>query len=111
MSVLMMRRRGLLGAFRADGKLPVITSQPVSVSVENGTYATFSVTATGSDLSYQWQYRRINETGWSDWTGKTTNSIRFRGVATNNGNQYRCVVSNADGSVVSDPATLTVIGE
>ena len=87
---------------------PIITSQPKSVNVKLGSYATMRVTATGENLSYQWQYKKPGSTTWTKWSGKTTASISFKGSATNNGYQYRCVVSNAEGSVTSSAATLTV---
>ena len=90
------------------GCKPVIITQPVSASVEKGTYVSFSVTASGSNLRYQWQYKKANESTWSDWSGKTTASIRFKAVDASNGNQYRCVVTNDEGSVTSNAATLTV---
>ena len=96
-------------AVSSDSK-PVITSQPKSVSVALGETATFSVTATGSNLKYQWQYKKANSDTWYNWSGKTTASISFNGIAANNGYQYRCVVSNDAGSVISSAATLTVAG-
>ncbi|MBQ1372218.1 MAG: leucine-rich repeat protein, partial [Oscillospiraceae bacterium] len=87
---------------------PEITEQPQSASVVFNKTATFSVAATGNGLSYQWQYKKANSSTWYNWSGKTTASISFKGLEKNNGNQYRCVVSNAAGSVTSDAATLTV---
>ncbi|MBQ1372240.1 MAG: hypothetical protein IIY70_04850, partial [Oscillospiraceae bacterium] len=73
-----------------------------------GRYACFRVTATGENLRYQWQYKKAGTTKWIDWAGKTTDSIRFKGIEKNNGNQYRCVVTNAEGTVISNAASLTV---
>ena len=65
--------------------------------------------ATGSDLSYQWQQSTDKGSSWTNiaratsdtyTTGKTTMDM--------SGTQYRCVVSNSAGSVISDAATLTV---
>jgi len=41
--------------------------------------------------------------------GKTGNALMIPGIKlTDSGNQYRCVVSNAEGDRISDVATLTV---
>ena len=88
---------------------PVITTQPVDTTVVLGENATFTVEATGDELSYQWQYKRTGQDDWNDWAGKTSATLRFKGTATNNAYQYRCVVSNAIGSVESDAVTLTVV--
>ncbi|MBQ1371629.1 MAG: hypothetical protein IIY70_01740, partial [Oscillospiraceae bacterium] len=79
-------------------------------SVAKGTYVTFSVSATGANLNYQWQYKKANGTTWTNWAGKTSASIRFKGIDSNNGNQYRCVISNDAGVTISNAATLTVTG-
>ncbi|MBO4212009.1 MAG: hypothetical protein J5878_05075, partial [Oscillospiraceae bacterium] len=72
--------------------------------------ATFSVTATGTNLKYQWQYKKSGSSTWTNWSGKTDATLSFKGTSTNNAYQYRCVVSNDSGSVTSSAATLTVAG-
>ena len=91
------------------GSLCTIITQPTDKSVIEGETATFTVNATGSEpLSYQWQ-QNMNGSGWTDITGET-NATYTTGKTTMdmNGTQYRCVVSNSAGSVISDAATLTV---
>ena len=91
------------------GSLCTIITQPTDKSVIEGKTATFTVNATGSEpLSYQWQ-QNMNGSGWTDITGET-NATYTTGKTTMdmNGTQYRCVVSNSAGSVISDAATLTV---
>ncbi|MBQ1410768.1 MAG: leucine-rich repeat protein [Oscillospiraceae bacterium] len=89
---------------------PVITSQPASVSVAPGASASFTVAATGDDLSYQWQYKKAGSNTWSNWSGKTTASVTVKASSSNNAFQYRCIVSNSAGSVTSSAASLTVTG-
>ena len=87
---------------------PVITVHPVNKTVTVGQTATFTVTATGSGLSYQWQ--RSNN-GGSTWTNVGTNSASYTTAATvtsDNGAQFHCVVTNSAGSATSNAATLTV---
>lgn len=84
-----------------------ITTQPQSVSVTEGQSATFSVTATGDNLRYQWQINSGN--GWSDITGATDASYTIdRTTTAMSGNQYCCVVTGDGGETTSSAATLTV---
>ncbi len=90
----------------SDTSLPVITSQPASVTVNAGNPATFSVTATsGSAMSYQW---RKNGSAIS---GATSASYTTPPTTTaDNGANFSVVVTNANGSTTSGNATLTVNG-
>lgn len=88
--------------------VPVISSQPVSSTIISGNSATFSVVASGTDLTYQWQEKIamgefmniINATNAS-YTIPTTTLAQ-------NGNQYRVIITQGACSVTSDIATLTV---
>ena len=88
---------------------PIITTQPESASVVLGKAATFAVSADGENLSYQWEYKKVGQSDWSKWTGKTDASLTLKASNTNDGCQYRCVVTNEAGSSVSSIATLTVV--
>lgn len=93
-------------------KAPVITSQPQDITVKAGETATFTVVATGTDLTYQWE--RDTGKGFEKWGGIYGKSASFTtGVLSKGGNgfKYRCIVSNSAGSVTSDSATLTVIDD
>lgn len=88
---------------------PAITNHPKNVEVKEDETATFTVEATGSDLSYQWQQSTDKGSSWTNiasatsdtyTTGKTTMDM--------SGTQYRCVVKNSIDEVTSDAATLTV---
>ena len=82
---------------------PVIIAQPVDVTVLAGQSATFSVTATGTaPLTYQWRKNGVNI------PGATANPYTMTATTNDNGAQYGVVVANADGSVTSGVATLTV---
>ena len=81
----------------------MITDPPVSVMlVVPGQTATFTVTAMGSNLTYQWQK---NE---SDIAGANSATYTIEAVAVSDTGMYRCVVSNAAGPVTSIAASLTV---
>src|SRR5204863_1811753 len=57
-------------------------------------------------VSYQWRAGGTNLPGAA--AAKSIYTVSNVSVALNNGQVYRCVVSNASGSVTSAPATLTV---
>lgn len=82
---------------------PVITVQPVSRTVDQNKNASLSVTATGSNLTYQW--RR----GSQPVIGATSRALSFPKAQGTDAGVYSVIVSNGAGSVASDPATLTII--
>jgi gliding motility-associated-like protein len=89
---------------------PVITVQPVSASSCVASPASFSVTATGTGLTYQWQTDNGSGTNWVPVTSATNTSFTINSVtATMDGYRYRVVVANTcGGTVTSTPALLTV---
>lgn len=98
-------------AYKSGSSLS-ITSQPANQTVDAGTNATFRVSASGSGLKYQWQYLKPNGS-WTNCTstykGYNTATLTVAASTTNNGWQFRCVVSDSSGrSVNSSAATLTI---
>ena len=90
---------------------PLITAQPQSQTVCAGNTATFSVVATGTGLSYQWQVSTDDGSTWSDISGATSDSYTTPSLtAADNGKKFRVVVTGTCGSVTSDTATLTILG-
>jgi hypothetical protein len=86
------------------GVAPSITAQPASQTVTAGQTATFSVAATGTaPLAYQWKKNNVAISGASSssYTMPATTS-------SDNGSQVAVTISNATGTVASNPATLTV---
>ncbi|MBR3106471.1 MAG: leucine-rich repeat protein [Clostridia bacterium] len=87
---------------------PVITSQPVSVTVNEGETATFTVVATGA-TGYRWSYQKPGESTWNPVNNNgATETCSLTAAARHNGYQYRCTVQNDVGSVDSSAAKLTV---
>ena len=91
-----------------------ITGQPQDVTTEAGKTATFTVAATGDDLTYQWQ-KHVNGT-WTNLSGETASTLSIPATLANDGSVYRCVIKDAisdkqpDGyTLTSDPAALTVV--
>ncbi|WP_432672668.1 GEVED domain-containing protein [Flavobacterium sp. SM2513] len=90
---------------------PSISTQPVSQTVLAGATPSFTVVASGSGLTYQWQ-SNIGA-GWNNvsiGTGGTTASYTTAAVTLSmSGTTYRVLVSGAScGSVNSNIVTLTV---
>ena len=87
---------------------PRIITQPLDMlNVIPGNDAVFIVTASGLRLNYTWmqngsalpsdgRYMAVNET------------LTIRGVSVSDVGNYHCLVSNAAGSVTSNPARLTL---
>lgn len=87
---------------------PGITEQPQNQTVDEGETATFTITATGDPLTYQWQ-QSTDGADWTDISGANSDTYTTEAATTDmNGRQYRCKVSNSAGSVTSEPAILTV---
>ena len=85
-----------------------ITSQPQSFEGKIGDTAIFSVTATGDGLAYQWQYKDQGGT-WKNSSFKTA-TMSCKLTASRDGRQYRCVVTDVNGSkIISDAAVMTVV--
>ena len=82
---------------------PAITTQPAAQSVTAGQTATFLVTATGTSLKYQWKK------GGTDIAGATASTYTTPATSmADSGAVFTVVVSNSEGSVTSNNATLTV---
>ena len=87
---------------------PVITEQPANVTVAAGSKATFKIYANGA-TSYQWYYQKPGENTWNKVSNNGTSATYTLTVAArHNGYKYKCVVTNAVGSVESIVVTLTV---
>lgn len=87
------------------GSAPVILVHPVTVTVPFGESATFTVTAEGPDLSYQWWAKGE---GWFLIPGATSATFRTGDydVEINGGNSIRVEVTNPYGSVTSEEARI-----
>jgi len=93
---------GYASAYLGVGTLPAIIAQPTNVIVPPGQEATFSVTATGGQLAYQW-----NLNG-GPVPGATTATYNIPIVGPANVGSYTVTVSNSAGSVVSDQVELSL---
>lgn len=88
-----------------------ITAQPVSAAAGLNKNAFFTVKAKGTNLTYQWQYRKDESSDWKNTslTGNKTATLTVPSTQDRDGNQYRCVVKNGYGSsVATNAVTLTL---
>jgi hypothetical protein len=80
---------------------PVVTTQPADVQVCPGDAASFSVVASGSNLSYQWEensgsgFNALSDGGIYSGTNTATLNLASTSLGMN-GNQYRVIVSSTD---------------
>jgi len=88
---------------------PSITAQPASVSTVAGSAVSFDVSATGDELSYQWQESADGGLTFTNVAGASAATYSIASAETLlNGHAYRVVVDGAGGQVVSTAAVLTV---
>lgn len=84
------------------GEEPIIQSHPQAVTVDEGTTATFQVSAIGGTLSYQWHRNG------QPIDGATDSNLTIAATTELNGSFYAVQVTNAVGSTWADAALLTV---
>ena len=89
---------------------PKINTQPMSIAICPGNTAAFSVSTSGSLLSYQWQLSTDGGTVYSDILNSTLSKIRIGSITTGMNNyHYRCVVRGyCFPYLTSNPAILTI---
>lgn len=88
---------------------PAIVVQPGDQNTSVGQDASFSVTASGTSLSYQWQRSTNGGTIFADLTGANNATLTRTAVTlADNGHLFRVMVSNSAGSATSNAALLTV---
>ncbi|RYZ50315.1 MAG: hypothetical protein EOP49_14210, partial [Sphingobacteriales bacterium] len=82
---------------------PAVTVDPVSQTICAGQPVTFTVSATGTNLTYQWRKGGVNI------SGETASSYSIASVAPGDAGNYDVVVSNTGcADAISAAATLTV---
>jgi alpha-tubulin suppressor-like RCC1 family protein len=92
------------------GVAPVITTQPISQTVNDGGTMTFTAAASGAPTpTVQWQASVDGGTTWIDAAGLTTPSISGVPTPFVNGWEVRAVFTNFAGSATTNAATITVI--
>ncbi len=90
--------------------VPDITAQPSDISVCSESDASFTVAATGTGLSYQWELSTDGGATWNPIGGATAATYTITSTTVSqNGYRYRCVVSGTCApEATSNAAVLTV---
>jgi hypothetical protein len=85
----------------------IITTQPTNKTTCPGSNVNYTVAATGTNLSYQWQY---NDGAWNDIAGAIGTNLVLNGVdATDSSRTYRCEITSPCGEILySDDVTLNL---
>jgi hypothetical protein len=87
---------------------PAFTMQPSDQTVVAGLDATFSVTATGTSIVYQWQ-TSLDDLNWTNIAGANAPTLVLPAVAlTDSGKFVRAVIFNAITAIPSSVVRLTV---
>ena len=89
---------------------PTITTHPASQLTNISISVILDCEGTGrGSITYQWETSNFNGGQWMKISN--SNSKTFIVGTLEQSQQYRCVVSNEAGSIRSNVATVTVLGE
>ena len=88
---------------------PVITQNPKSVSVNDGSSTSFTIDSKGTGLSYQWQVNGQDIRDNSIYSGSTSSTLSISNVSGLNKKQYRCMVCNTCSCATSGIGNLVVM--
>ena len=103
---------GIVVVRKAVNPSVTISQQPQDASVAENANAIFSVTASGTGLTYQWQFLPAADgSAWSNTsaTGATTSQLTIQALSYRANYKYRCIVTDSSGyQIISAPALLTV---
>ena len=92
----------------AEG-MPEITVQPEDFTGTAGETAQFTVQASGTGLTYKWQYCNAGSNVWrgSSMKGNGSSSLSVPVTAARDGQKYRCVITSENGrTVITEEAVL-----
>ncbi len=82
---------------------PTIAAQPQSHSIATGGSVTFSVSASGSGLTYQWKRNGVA------LSGATSATFTISNVQSSHAGTYTVDITNSAGTTTSSSATLTLL--
>lgn len=90
---------------------PAATAQPQAATLCVGGNNTFSITATGTGLTYQWQLSTDGGANYNNIAGATNSSYTVSGATAGMNNyRYRCIVSGTCApALTSNAVILTVV--
>ena len=88
--------------------LPKIIWHPKDQSVATGKNTEFSIKATGDKLLFQWKKNGLDLSDSDKYRGTKTHTLWIAAVEDSDEAQYRCLVKNDVGELLSDPARLRI---
>ena len=98
--------------------LPNITTQPVSITFKVGDVNVIAISCSAVGMGpiyYQWEKYDSSNNYWISYSHRGVNSaspdLKFSVIREEDEGVYRCIVTNDDGSIISDNATIHVYGE
>ncbi len=98
-----------MGAYESIAPPPVITQQPTTQNTCGGETITFTVTAAGTGtLTYQWQKDAVDLIEDERRSGVATSTLTLTSSNLTDAGDYRCIVTDANGSTTSAEAALIV---
>ena len=98
-----------LATERLNSTATAITRHPSNATAAPGGSATFTVQATGVNLTYQWQFDALGNGSFFNMPFSTGSSLTLVDLTEQqNGQRFRVVVTGDNGSATSEAATLTV---
>jgi hypothetical protein len=101
--------QGAIASIQGASATPVIVTQPARRAVSSGRSAAFTVRAIGApDVTYQWQKNGVNLQEGVNIAGTTSPALLVRTAGSGDTGNYRVIVSNSGGSVVSAIAELVI---
>ncbi len=87
-----------------------ITQQPQNQSIIAGKELTLSVKVTGSNLKYQWYYKKKGQTSFNIWNGRTHATETVSPNNTWDGIQLYCKITDGSGKTLnSSTVTISVL--
>jgi glycosyl hydrolase family 44/Ig-like domain-containing protein len=94
--------------FQSASGLPQFTSGPVSQTIASGATVVFAASSNAAGLQWMLNGAPLSDGGAISGSGGP--QLVITGATAANAGTYTCVATNASGSTVSSPATLTVSG-
>lgn len=94
---------------KAQDVLPVFSTQPaVLTKTVEGKGLIMNVFATGTNISYQWQYSPNQSGPFVNVIGQTSTQLNFSMIKIEDAGWYRQVATNSAGSIASSPGEIQV---
>lgn len=89
-------------------ELPSISEQPASVTKCAGESVTLDVVASGTELTYQWQFEGNNLSDDNQFLNTNSSSLTINAIENGNEGEYTCVITSGICEITSAAASLTL---